>query len=61
MTKKISIYITVIFMLISSSCTTYNSLVPDWATLGNSTSVESSESVKNDNNDSSWWNPFSWF
>ena len=46
MTKKISIIITIAFMMISTGCSTYNSLVPDFATIGSS-SV--SETIENNN------------
>jgi len=56
MTKKLTVLIIVSFMLFGSGCSTYNSIVPNWATIGSSTSENSdSKSV------SSWWNPFSWF
>ena len=60
MTKKITVLITLSFLLFSSGCSTYNSLVPNWATIGASSSVETTENKKTDT-DSSWWNPFSWF
>ena len=61
MTKKISIIITIAFMTLSTSCSTYNSLVPDFATIGASSVSETTENNKDNSNDSSWWNPFSWF
>ena len=92
MTKNISIIITVAFMILSSSCSTYNSLVPDFATIGSSaapekikTKVEIAElksaynralTIATESNnalrkakdayignsdDSTWWNPISWF
>ena len=92
MTKNISIIITVAFMILSSSCSTYNSLVPDFATIGSSaapetiktkveiaelklaydkalaTATESNDSLRKateayigNSDDSSWWNPLSWF
>ena len=59
MTKKISIIITISFLLLSAGCSTYNSLVPNWATITSSSSTETTES--NTNKDTIWWNPFSWF
>ena len=61
MTKKISIIITIAFMMLSTSCSTYNSLVPDFATIGSSSVSETTENNKDNSDGSSWWNPFSWF
>jgi len=61
MTKKISIIITIAFMMISTSCSTYNSLVPDFATIGSSSVSDTTKNNKDNSDDSSWWNPFSWF
>ena len=61
MTKKISIIITIAFMTLSTSCSTYNSLVPDFATIGSSSVSETTENNNDNSVDSSWWNPFSWF
>ena len=47
-------------MLFSAGCSTYNSFVPNWATIGAS-SAEANVNKSDDNDDSSWWNPFSWF
>ena len=59
MTKKISIIITIAFMMISTGCTTYNSLVPDFATIGSSSVSETIENNNNNSEEASWWNPFS--
>ena len=61
MTKKISIIITIAFMMISTGCSTYNSLVPDFATIGSSSVSVTTENNKNNSEEASWWNPFSWF
>ena len=61
MTKKISIIIIIAFMMISTSCSTYNSLVPDFATIGSSSVSDTIKNNKDNSDDSSWWNPFSWF
>jgi len=61
MTKIISIIITIAFMMISTGCSTYNSLVPDFATIGSSSVSETIENNKNNSEEASWWNPFSWF
>ena len=60
MIKKLTVLITLSFLLLSSGCSTYNSFVPNWATIGDSSTAETTENKKADN-DSSWWNPFSWF
>ena len=57
--KKISILIVVAFMTLGSGCSTYNSFVPDWASIGSSASDTKSSDKNNDSSD--WWNPFSWF
>ena len=45
-----------------SSCSTYNSLAPDWAQIGSSdTGTETEAEAYTDENNSVWWNPFSWF
>ena len=43
-----------------SGCSTYNSLVPEWAQIGSSDTESETEANTNDDN-SVWWNPFSWF
>ena len=43
-----------------SGCSTYNSLVPEWAQIGSSGTETEAEAIS-DENDSVWWNPFSWF
>ena len=48
-------------MMLSTSCSTYNSLVPDFATIGSSSVSEITENNKDNSDVSSWWNPFSWF
>lgn len=43
-----------------SGCSTYNSIVPEWAQIGSSdTGIETEANTDDDN--SVWWNPFSWF
>ena len=59
MFKKISFLIIVTFLTLGSGCSTYNSIVPDWASIG---STSSDTKAKKDSGDSSsWCNPFSWF
>ena len=41
-------------------CSTYNSIVPEWAQIGSSGTETEAESNSGENN-SVWWNPFSWF
>ena len=60
MIKNLTVLITLSFLLLSSGCSTYNSFVPNWATIGASSTTETTENKKTDNV-SSWWNPFSWF
>ncbi len=43
-----------------SGCSTYNSIVPEWAQIGSS-GTESETEADTDDNNSVWWNPFSWF
>ena len=43
-----------------SSCSTYNSIVPEWAQIGSS-GTETDVEANTDENNSVWWNPFSWF
>ena len=59
MLKKISILLVVTFMTLSSGCSTYNSIVPDWASIGSFSSEVTTSETKSDSG--SWWNPFSWF
>ena len=39
-------------------CSTYNSYAPDWAKIGGS---ETETEATTDSEESSWWNPFSWW
>ncbi len=60
--KKFLIIILMIFNLsFLSSCSTYNSIVPSWMEIGSSETVAKVEKVEKDDDDWSWWNPFSWF
>lgn len=43
-----------------SACSTYNSIVPEWAQIGSS-GTESETEADTDDDNSVWWNPFSWF
>ena len=43
-----------------SGCSTYNSIVPEWAQIGSS-GTESETEANTDDDKSVWWNPFSWF
>jgi hypothetical protein len=57
--KKISILIVVAFMTLGSGCSTYNSIVPDWASIG--TTLNETKTSEDSSESGSWWNPFSWF
>ena len=59
MFKKISFLIVVAFLTLGSGCSTYNSIVPDWASIGSTSS--DTKATKDSSDSSSWWNPFSWF
>ena len=60
--KNFLIIILMIFNLsFLSSCSTYNSIVPSWMEIGSSETLEKAENVEKDDDDWSWWNPFSWF
>ena len=61
MIKKISVLLVVTFMMFGSGCSTYNSFVPDWATIGSSSVSDTTKTIEKEDNDWSWWNPFSWF
>ena len=92
MKKNISVIIMLAFMILSSSCSTYNSLVPSFATIGSSSVPDKTktdaeltilkvayekasviakdanialrkakEAYLLDSNNSTWWNPNSWF
>lgn len=59
MLKNVSVLIVVVFMTFGSGCSTYNSFVPDWATINvSSDETKSSETSKENGK---WWNPFTWF
>ena len=46
-------------VLAFGGCSTYNSYAPDWAKIGShGTEVEASSDASE--NESTWWNPFSW-
>ena len=43
-------------------CSTYNAYAPDWAKIGGSeTETEATSGATTDIEESSWWNPFSWW
>ncbi len=45
-----------------ASCASYNSIMPDWAKIGESTETEQVENNQTDGDDDvDWWNPFTWF
>ena len=59
MLKKVGILLVVSFMTLGSGCSTYNSIVPDWASIVLSSSQATTSEINNDSG--SYWNPFSWF
>lgn len=46
-------------MLAFGGCSTYNSYAPDWAKIGSS-ETEAEVSADTTEDESTWWNPFSW-
>ena len=43
-------------------CSTYNAYAPDWAKIGGSgTETEVTTDTTTDSEESTWWNPFSWW
>ena len=46
MLKKISILLVVTFMTLGSGCSTYNSIVPDWASIGSSSSEATTSEIE---------------
>ena len=43
-------------------CSKYNTYAPDWAKMGGSeTETEATSEATTDSEESSWWNPFSWW
>ncbi len=61
--KKFLIIMLMIFNIsLITSCSTYNSLVPNWMEIGSSDDVTETKDTNDDSDSgSSWWNPFSWF
>ena len=59
MNKMIIKAILLASVVVFSGCSTYNSYAPDWAKIGSSgTEIEASGEATE--NQSTWWNPFSW-
>tara|TARA_Y100001970_G_C13855608_1_gene661512 strand:+ start:327 stop:497 length:171 start_codon:yes stop_codon:yes gene_type:complete len=56
MKKKICVMLLASFMIFGSGCSTYNAIVPDWATIGSNQT-----DTTNKGTSSVWWNPFTWF
>ena len=45
-----------------ASCASYNSIMTDWAKIGESAETEEVENDQTDGeNDVDWWNPLTWF
>ena len=61
MKKFLIIFLMIFNLSFLSSCSTYNSIVPSWMEIGSSETVEKAKKVEKDDDDWSWWNPFSWF
>ena len=61
MKKFLIIFLMIFNLSFLSSCSTYNSIVPSWMEIGSSETVEKVKKVEKDDDDWSWWNPFSWF
>ena len=61
MKKFLIIFLMIFNLSFLSSCSTYNSIVPSWMEIGSSETVAKVEKVEKDDDDWSWWNPFSWF
>ena len=60
MDKKIIKVALAAYLFTLGGCSTYNTYAPDWAKIGSSgTQVEAN--VDSPENESTWWNPFSWF
>ena len=58
--NKITIKVVLLASVVAfGGCSTYNSYVPGWATIG-STGTEVEASSDTGENQSTWWNPFSW-
>ena len=52
----------VALFLALGGCSTYNAYAPDWAKMGGSeTETEATSEATKDIEESSWWNPFSWW
>ena len=57
---KLTLITAAIFSL--ASCASYNSIMPDWAKIGESSETEEVESNKTNGEDEvDWWNPLTWF
>ena len=46
-------------IVVLGGCSTYNSYAPDWAKIGSSASEVETSGDANEN-ETTWWNPFSW-
>ena len=58
--KKAVIRIALLTSVVAfGGCSTYNSYAPDWAKIGSS-GTEAEASSDSTENQSTWWNPFSW-
>ena len=57
MLKEVGNLLVLTFMTLGSGCSTYNSIVPDWASVGSFSSQATTSEINNDSG--SWWNLFS--
>ena len=57
---KLTLITVAIFFL--ASCSSYNSIMPDWAKIGENVETGQVESNQTDGEDDvDWWNPLTWF
>ena len=57
---KLTLITAAIFSL--ANCASYNSIMPDWAKIGESAETVDVENNQTDGEDDvDWWNPLTWF
>lgn len=62
MLKKVKLTLITAAIFSLASCSSYNSIMPDWAKIGESATTEDVEKNKTDGeNGVDWWNPLTWF
>ena len=58
--NKIMIKVALLTSVVAfGGCSTYNAYAPDWAKIGSSDTEVEASSVAGEN-ETTWWNPFSW-